>query len=123
MLQHHRIAGDQRGQHGIDRRQIRVIPRRYDHHDAERHPLDLTLKSGLLSGLQRGKRLGCNRKHMTCALLEAADLARCVANGATHLPGDLGGDLARLGDESVNRSPQQIAAYRERHSVPRPLRA
>ena len=57
MLEHHRIAGDQRGQHGIDRRQVGIIPGRDDGDDAERYALDLPLKAGLVAGLNGGERL------------------------------------------------------------------
>src|ERR1700690_589860 len=41
--------------------------------------------------------------------------------GTSHLPGDFCGDVARLGDEGIDRAPEHIAAYRERHGSPAEL--
>jgi hypothetical protein len=104
-FEHHGIAGNQRRQHGVDRRQIRIIPRRNHYDEPERHSLDLTLEAGLVGRPQRGQRLGRDLEHITCALFKAANLAGCMRDGASHLPGDFRGNLARLGDEGVDGPP------------------
>ena len=120
-FEHHRIAGNQGRQHGIDRRQVGVIPGR-DHRDhAKRHSLDLPLEARLGPWLNRGERFGRHSQHVACALLEAADLAGRVADGTSHLPGDLRGDVVRLGDKGVDRPAENSAALRERHGSPGPL--
>src|ERR1700723_2811998 len=102
VLEYHGVAGDERGQHGVDGGQVGIIPRRHDGDDAERYAFDPAVEAGLVGGLDGGERCRCQAEHIACALFEAADFAGRVAQGAAHLPGDFGGDVVRLGDEGVD---------------------
>ena len=122
MLEHDGIACDQRRQHGIDRCQIRKIPGCDDRDDAERHALDLARKAGLGTDIDRGEGLGRDPQQEARAFLEAAHLARSMADRSAHLPADLDGNLLGVGNEGVDGLAEQRAARRERNGMPGSLR-
>jgi len=63
MFEHHRVAGDERGEHGIDRRQVGVVPRRDDRDQSQRHPLDLALEACLFA--RWSARDSCSGAHLS----------------------------------------------------------
>ena len=92
VLQQHGVAGEERGDDGIERRQIGVVPRRDHQHHARRRALDHAAEAGLLRrdiGFQRfvgefDQRFG--------ALDEAAHFA-AVTHRAPHLERKLWNDI------------------------------
>ncbi len=122
MLEDHRIAGNQGRQHGIDGGEVGIIPGRHHRDDAERNPLDPALEAGLGRGHHGGERFRGRLEHVARAFLEAAHLARRVANGAAHLPGDFGGNVGGLGDEGIDGLAQGLAACIQRQGRPGRLR-
>ena len=80
MLQDDRIAGEQAGHDGVDRGEIWIVPRRDDHHDAERFARDVAAEAGLRRREVRLERLLRQRRHGANALLDAALLA-AIADG------------------------------------------
>ena len=123
MLEDDGVAGNQSRQHGIDGRQVRIVPGGNDGDYAEWYALDLALEAGLLAGLDGRERRCRDLQHVARTLLEAANLAGRMPNRAPHLPRDLGGDLSGLGGESVDRSREGLAASGERQPAPCRLRA
>src|SRR3712207_1132128 len=90
------VAGDERRDHRVYGRQIRIIPGRNDEHNSERLAADQTLKAVLGPDIEIGERLGRDLDHVPGAFLEAAHLAWREADRASHLPGQLECDLIAM---------------------------
>ena len=93
VLQHHRVAGDQRRDDGVDRGQERVVPgrdrrRRRPSGSRARYAAELV---AVLDHLRRQRPLG-DPGHVGGALAHAAHLA-AVADRPAHLPGELGDEV------------------------------
>jgi hypothetical protein len=122
VLEDHRVAGHERRHDGVDRGEVRVVPGRHDEDQAERIAPDEAGEAFFRIGRHVGQGLRRGGDHVARALLEAADLARALADRPAHLPGDLLGDLGLPGDEGVDRLAQQGLALGERHVLPGGLR-
>ena len=72
MLQDHGIAGHERRHDRVDRGEIRIVPRRDDHDDAERLAGDIAPEARLLRRVVRLKRLLSERHDGADPLLRAA---------------------------------------------------
>ena len=121
VLEDHRVAGQQRRDDRVDRGEVRIVPGRDHHHDAERLARDEAGEAGLVGELleRRERRLG-DRDHVARALLDAALLA-AEADRPAHLPGELGHDLV-VHLRAAHR-PSCRRAPRARRPSPRATRA
>ena len=70
-----------------------------------------------------GERLRRQRDHAARAFLEAAHLARRVAERPAHLPGQLQRDRVAIGDECIDERSHQARPLGERASAPVALRS
>ena len=122
VLQEHRVARHQRRHDGVDRRQVGIVPRRDDEHDADRIAANEAREPGLGADVDIGERLRCQRDHPARTLLEAAHFARRVADRAAHLPGEFLRDRVTIGNERVDERGHQARALGERASAPVALR-
>ena len=102
MLHHHRIAGKDRRQHGVERRHVGKVPGRQVEDDAERLAADVALEAFLRPDIDVGEHLRRDRDHVARALLEAPHLARPVADRPAHLPGEQLRDARLVGDHRVD---------------------
>ena len=122
VLQHHGVAGHERGHHRVHRGEIGVVPRRQHQHHAERLAADEAAEAVLRPGIEVRQCLRCDRHHVARTLLEAAHLAGRLADRPAHLPGDLLGDLLLACDECVDEARHDRGALGERHLLPLCLR-
>ena len=122
MLHDHRVAGKDRRQHGIERGHVGEIPRRQIEHDAQRLAADIALEALLRPDVDVGEHLRRHRQHVAGALLEAAHLARPVADGPAHLPGEQFRHARRIGDHGVGEGGADPDALGDRHVAPFALR-
>ena len=123
MLEHDGVAGHQRGNDGVDRGEIRVVPRRHDEHDAERFVPDEAREAFLLPDIDVGERGIGGRDHMARAFLDTGDLAGRMRDGTAHLPAELAGDLGLFRNEGIDRAAEQGGALTQRRPFPCCLRA
>ena len=117
VLQDDGVAGEQAGYDGVDRGEIRVVPRRDHHHDPERLAGDVAAEAGFLRRVIRLERFIGHRRHGADALFDAALLA-AIADGSAHLPGELDGDVIVHGEECVEESEHVARALRNRNRPP-----
>ena len=76
------------------------------------------VKPGLSPTSTSASACSAHRDHVARALLEPGDLARRVADRPAHLPGELRCDLASLGDEGIDRAPEDGRALGDRNLPP-----
>ena len=104
MLHDDGVAGEDRRQHGVERRHIGIVPGRQVEADAERLAADIPLEILLRPDIDVGEGGGRDVDHVARALLEAAHLAMAVADRPAHLPGEQFGDTVLLGDHRVRET-------------------
>ena len=112
MFHHDRIAGKNRGQHGVERRHIGEVPGGQIEDDAERLTADEALEALLRSNIDVAEHLRRDRDHVAGALLETPHLARPIADRPPHLPGEQLRHARLVGDHRID----------ERRADPAPLR-
>ena len=110
VLEDDRVAGHQRRHDSVDGGEVGIVPGRDHEHDAERLAADEAAEARLRLRLEIGERPRRGGDHVARPLLEAAHLARRVADRAAHLPGDLGRDLVPSCDERVDEGAHQRRA-------------
>jgi hypothetical protein len=118
VLEQHRIPGHQRRHDGIHGGEVGIVPRSDHEGDAEGLAPDEATEAFLRAGVQVGQRLRGERDHGARALLEAANLARGVADRPPHLPGELRRDIVALGDERVDEGRERRRALLDRVGAP-----
>ena len=122
-LQHDGVAGDDRRQDGVHRREEGVVPRGEDEHGAQRLPSDEPLEPGFRFNDRVGEGTRRDGGHVVGSLLEpAADLRRAVGDGAAHLPRQLLGDRLGVVDHPPHHPPAHGDALVERDLAPGALR-
>ncbi len=98
VLEHDRVARQQRRDDRVHRGEVRVVPRSDDEHRAHRVLADEAGEAVLVGGGDIGQRRRGDRVHVARPLLEpAVDLERGVADRPPHLPGQLGRDGVDIG--------------------------
>ena len=122
VLQHHRVAGHDRGHHRVHRGEIGVVPRRQHQYHTERLAANEAAEALLRACIEVGQCLRCDRHHVACTLFEAAHLAGRLADRPAHLPGDLLGDLLLAADERSYKARDDRGTLGERHVLPFRLR-
>ncbi len=121
MLQHDRIAGDQRRDDRVDRSQKRIVPRRNDEDDPERLARDRTPEPLAVLDPLRRQRLVRDRGHVVGPLAHPAHLA-AIANRPTHLPREFGDDVGVELAETLDALAHERDAPVERAARPVLLR-
>ncbi len=122
VLEQHRVAGHQRRHHRVHRGQVRIVPGRDDEDHAQRLAAHEAVKPLLGPGVDIGEHGGRDVYHVAGPLLEAADLSGRMGYRTSHLPADLGGDLAAVGYERVHGASEQRLTLADRHALPSLLR-
>ena len=126
VLEHDRVAGQQRRHDRVDGAQVRVVPRRHDQHRAERVAADELAEAVGRVDLDVGQPLGGDRDHVARPLLEAApDLVGAEPDRPAHLVGELDGDLVgdrppsccTIRSQTAARSASGVAAHPARASA------
>ena len=102
VLQDDGVAGKKSGNDGVDRCEIRVVPRRDDHDDADRLARDIAAEAILRRRGVRLERLFGQDHHGADALLDAALLA-AIADRPAHLPGELERNVVVHGEQRIEK--------------------
>jgi hypothetical protein len=118
VLQYHGVAGHDRRDDRVDRRQVRVIPGGDDEDQPQRFAAHEAGEAFLGLGLHVAEGLGRDLDHMAGPLLEAGDLAGGLRNRTAHLPGDFLHDLRLLGDEGIDGPGAKLLPAGHRHVPP-----
>ena len=122
VLEHDRVARQQRRHDRVDGAQVRVVPRGDHQHRAQRIAADELLEA--LGSVDRdvGEPLAGDRDHVPRPLLEAApDLVAAVPHGAAHLVRQLDRDL--VGDRPPCRRPSARTSPADRRAASTATRA
>ncbi len=122
VLHDHGVAGDDRGQHGVQRRHVGEVPRRQVEHHAQRLAADEAGEAFLGADVDISERLRRDGGHIAGALLEAAHLPRPIADRPPHLPGEQLGHPRLVGDHGVGEGGGDPRPLGDRHLAPLQLR-
>ena len=122
VLHDDRIAGQDRRQHGVERRHIGEVPGRQIEDDAERLAADEALEALLRPDIDVGEHLRRDRDHVAGPLLEPPHLARPVADRPPHLPGEQLRDARLVGDHRIDERSADPAPLGDRDMAPVALR-
>ena len=118
VLQDDRIAGEQTGHDGVDRGEIRIVPRRDDHHDADRIARDIAAEAHFFRRVVRPQHL-LGHCHDGARTLLDASLFAAIANGPSHLPGKLDGDVVVHPQQRVQEGENVTTALSDGNGLPR----
>jgi hypothetical protein len=121
MLEHHRVAGDQRRNHRVDRCHVGVVPGRDDEDHTMRLAHDPALELCRVLDLDRRQRPRGNLGHVVAALVDAAELA-AVAHRPAHHPGQFRHDFVAHLVETRDTGLDQCDTLFQRPSGPVLLR-
>ncbi|MOA04921.1 hypothetical protein D3C78_1244940 [compost metagenome] len=111
MLEDHAVAGHQRRDDRVHRRQIGVVPRRDHQHRAQRLALDVAPKTRHRLRLYIGQRLRRDGDHVPGAFGKTAQFASAIAHRATHLPGQFRHDVGLHRQHRVHCGAAQCCAF------------
>jgi hypothetical protein len=117
VLQDDGVAGEETGNDGVDRGEIRVVPWSDDHDDADRLAHDIAAES---IRRRRGvglKRLFSQDHHGADALLNATLLA-AIADWPAHLPGELERNVVVHGEQRIEKGQHVAPALGHRNLTP-----
>ena len=117
MFEDNRVARDQRWRDGVDRGHVRVVPRRYDEHDAMRNTFDVAFKGRIFAHLHVRKAAFCDLRHIARAFFKAAEFAT-VAHRATHHVRQFWHDFVVHRANGSDASQHQINAFLQRTRGP-----
>ena len=110
------VAGEQAWNDGVDRGEIRIVPRRDDHDDADRLARDIAAEPVFRRRGVGLKRLLSQDHHGADALLDAALLA-AIADGPAHLPGELHRNVVVHGEQRIEKR-QHVAPALSHGNLP-----
>ena len=110
------------GNHAVHGDEIGIIPGGNGKDDAERFAAQEAIEAGFRPDVDVAQRFAGDRDHVPGALQRAAHLARCVADGPSHLPAQLIGDLVAPRLERLTETRQDGRALCERQLAPIALR-
>ncbi len=122
VLHHHRVAGEDRRQNGVQRGHVGEVPGRQIEHNAQRLAADEALEAFLRSDVDIGQHPRRDIDHVAGALLEAAHLARPVADRPSHLPGEQFRHARRVGHHRIGEGGHRCGSARRPARPPVALR-
>ena len=120
-LEENTVAGEQRGDHGIDRGEPRIVPRSQYQNHSNRLLTDEAVKPRLWVGTKIGQRILSDPGHVPNPLLKAATQLRGArGDRSAHLPGKLLSEAIRPLHQPFGQPERDSDAFGERN--PSPLR-
>ena len=119
VLEHDRVAGDERRHQRVDRRQPGVVPRRDDENDTEGLAPNETGEAVARIQLDVGQRLGRQVEHRSPPQQPAAHLSSSVAHRPSHLHRELLSNGIRVLHGELHEAPDHRAAFVEVDLPPR----
>ncbi len=121
MFEQNRITGHQRGNDGIDRRQVWVVPGRNGENDTQRLARNPACEPGLWFRHNVGEALLGTANHMARTLFKTTQFTLTKSNRAPHLPGELRHDVVRHAEHGVDGASADCRALGKREGAPRSL--
>lgn len=118
VLEHHGVAGDQRGGDGIDRGHVGVVPGCDHEHNAVRHAANIALELGVFADLDICKRIRCDLCHVARTLVKASEFT-AITHRTAHHARKFRHDLIILSANRGNARHDKFNALGQRASGPR----